>query len=513
MAKKKVPIHSSTSSNDNKRRNTKIKYNGDSIKDALLEETITIDEPSMLDMISNPLVLIDSRTIVDANKPINLNKEEIYNNTKKVGILIKYSDLEDLGNYYRYKEFAKYEEVYKIEPSTSDAFIGQNLMDCLGTGFAITKRHILTPLHVIEASNINPNALNEYCIIFDYNKSINNENNIFKKSNVFLLEKIIIKPDFLTKNELNDICIIRTKEEIPYERICQINYDEIDLYHNENYYSLGYPLGLPLKISYNEDNTYIDGNPYYYRTFLDSFQKNSGSPVFKDKPYGLIGMVIQSGFGYDFIDDPLHIGYKKQVVYDSKVLGLENGTKVLKIKNIIDRIIYLINLPEHAQPEEIDFILLNSFTNNKINTLMENLTETTPTIAANILQDWEFIKKSNGKTLTIEARFTFNKTIDLKNQTPYLYDLVVDPKTGVVINKTLSTIKPTVLKNDVIIAITPKLVNDVGLGHNDTDLYEITYSLELYEGSNSIFEMHFYSYKKPGQPHTDGDVIKIKKPA
>lgn len=61
----------------------------------------------------------------------------------------------------------------------------------------------------------------------------------------------------------------------------------------QNVFMLGHPNGLPLKIAdrgrVTEKN---EANPAYFRASLDSFDRNSGSPVFsRKKPYKVVGLL------------------------------------------------------------------------------------------------------------------------------------------------------------------------------------------------------------------------------
>jgi V8-like Glu-specific endopeptidase len=55
-------------------------------------------------------------------------------------------------------------------------------------------------------------------------------------------------------------------------------------------YTLGYPCGLPLKIAANA--TILDVADGVFRTDLDTFVGNSGSPVFDAASHALVGMVV-----------------------------------------------------------------------------------------------------------------------------------------------------------------------------------------------------------------------------
>ncbi len=68
-------------------------------------------------------------------------------------------------------------------------------------------------------------------------------------------------------------------------------------------YTLGHPCGLPLKLA--DSATVLNLQDGVFRTDLDTFAGNSGSPVFDAENHALIGMVIQGQAGKgDFVPAP-----------------------------------------------------------------------------------------------------------------------------------------------------------------------------------------------------------------
>ena len=64
-------------------------------------------------------------------------------------------------------------------------------------------------------------------------------------------------------------------------------------------YSIGYPNGLPIKVALNASITENE-NYFYYYTSLDSFQGNSGSPVFNFYTNKVIGVLVSGEIDYRF---------------------------------------------------------------------------------------------------------------------------------------------------------------------------------------------------------------------
>lgn len=300
----------------------------------------------------------------------SLNIENITNfsnppfeHNKSVGFLIHKKYITPCEDYYYFNDLKKYENRFNVSPNRKDdSFVGEWSFDCIGTGIVITSRHILTPLHVVKSTIIDDLTLSNYVFIIDCQIDEVNKNKILGDK-IIKLEKIILKPNFLNKNEINDICIIRTSEEINKDRIAKICLNDFKKFEYKNLYALGYPLGLAMKKSIGKRTFHTKSDENFFYAFLNTYEKNSGSPVFMDKKKGFVGLILEAGFGEDFIEDEENKGFKKKLRYSIAKNDFEGGTKVLKIEKIINRISQLINNPLHSNLSKLDNYLINLFTN------------------------------------------------------------------------------------------------------------------------------------------------------
>jgi len=422
-----------------------------------------------------------------------------YNHYKTVGFFIHKMFLTEFDTHYEFNDLQLYQTRYNLYPNRiDDPFFGEKCFDCIGTGVAITKRHILTPLHVIRGFIVNEETLHDYVFIMGCQINEVNKNRILK-SQVFELEKIVFKPDFMNKSDINDICIIRVLKEIEEDHIVTLDPQNLELLENDDYYSLGYPLGLAMKQSYNENHFFGGYYENCFRTFLDAYEKNSGSPVFRHKEAGLVGIVIEAGFGEDFVEDESHPGYLKKAIFSSEEIGIENGTKVLKIERIIERISQLITDPKHAQADELDYSLLKLFYNPKPLIMTSKLN-------AGIVRNFEILKKKNSNSKRLfEIKIEIDSSLPLKTLNVELFDVELDE------NDNEASRMPaieTIKINNQAISI---LINKIK--HNPIkDLYSFTKALTISENGIIVFDAYIFSYKINTKPGTQGDVIKIKTP-
>lgn len=480
-----------TKSTKDHRHPTKVRFDNESARNVL--HVNTIDKRNIL---NNGMSYI-THTIDSDSVDNNINLQ--FSHYKSVGFLIHKDFLTEFATHYEFNDLKNYEERYNIYPKRrDDPFIGEKCFDCIGSGVAITPRHILTPLHVIRASINDDNTLKKFLFVMQCTIDEINSNKI-TKDNVYDLEKIVLKPNFINKSDINDICILRTVREINLENVVKLNFDDLELIENENYNSLGHPLGLAMKNSYNE-NQFFGG--YYencFRTFLDAYEKNSGSPVFKHKEVGFVGIVIEAGFGEDFIKDEINSGYMKKAVYNSTEIGIENGTKVLKIGIIIQRISQLITIPEHADPSELDNTLLNLFLNPKLDAMKINAKE-------GVVRNFEILKKkdSNSKR-QFEVNFEIDKNTDLTTLKAELFDIELDENDNE--SSRVVAKEPISIKNQTISILIDKIK-----GKPISDLYRFIKAITLSSNGTIVFDAYLISYKINTKPSTQGDIIKIKTP-
>lgn len=154
------------------------------------------------------------------------------------------------------------------------------------TGFLIGKDVFVSAGHCFRSKNDCQNKL----IVF--NITANNEvTNGFKinNNNVFKCVKIISQA-YDSTNTMMDYSVVRLdrKADLPVLKVR--TKDKIG--DDENVFMIGHPLGLPL--IYSRDASVDDNsNDVYFKTTLNSFHGNSGSPVFNAKTHLVEGIMVR----------------------------------------------------------------------------------------------------------------------------------------------------------------------------------------------------------------------------
>ena len=209
--------------------------------------------------------------------------------------------------------------------------------------------------------------------------------------------------------------------------------------------------------------------------------------------------MVEAGFGEDFIEDEINKGFMKKAIYNSREIGIENGTKVLKIGRIIQRISQLITNSSHAEPSELDNTLLNLFLNPKLNTMKINAKE-------GVVRHFEILKKKDSnRKRQFEVNFEIDSTVSLQNLKVELFDVELDEND----NETSRTLAiETVNINSQNISI---LIDKIK-GKPISELYRFLKAITLSENGVIVFDAYIISYKINTKPSTQGDVIKIKTP-
>lgn len=184
-----------------------------------------------------------------------------------------------------------------------------------GTAFVVGENKIMTASHVLQS------PLKDYAVIFGYrvlNTFGTSESSISADDVYFLSEIIKNDPDL-------DITIFKTDR--PIKRPILASEKSSLLKKGNEIYMLGYPMGLPQKIAINA--TISDESNYqFFYTTLDSFQGNSGSPVFNLKTHKLIGILVSGMIDYELRGDC----YKSVVCRQPYCLG----EKVIRIELVLD---------------------------------------------------------------------------------------------------------------------------------------------------------------------------------
>lgn len=224
-------------------------------------------------------------------EPLQLNEDigwqkDIHTITESVGILVDIEKLNQISKTsYQLDISHKLGEVYKLCPD--EAFFNQASLG-VGTAFIYDKKIMLTALHVLER------PLQKYVVVFGY--KIINPNGLVS---VFIDKDDIYYPQkVLKKNTELDVVAFSVDRNfnrpvLEWENSKTIKKEESEIY------MLGYPSGLPLKLALNA-SILENNHPFYFYTTLDSFQGNSGSPVFNFYTNKVIGVLVSGEVDYKF---------------------------------------------------------------------------------------------------------------------------------------------------------------------------------------------------------------------
>lgn len=211
-------------------------------------------------------------------------QKRIFNTSISVGMIIEKEKINQISNeYFQIDIQNKLGTNYNLCESVP--FKDQPAVGT-GTAFLIEDNKLISANHVFERN------IDNYVIVFNF-EMINKKtvNNIIHKSNIFSLNNILFK------NEELDIVIFDTKEQIEKQSLSLQKSKDLKNYHRV--YSIGYPSGLPKKISVNAE-ILENNNPLFFYTSLDAFQGNSGSPVFDFETNKVIGVLVSGAKDYLF---------------------------------------------------------------------------------------------------------------------------------------------------------------------------------------------------------------------
>lgn len=91
------------------------------------------------------------------------------------------------------------------------------------------------------------------------------------------------------KEDNIDFALIEIDRPVPANRI--LEFDEEPLTNRSNLYIIGYPLGLPVK--YTDGAKVLKNDANWFTASLDSYEGNSGSPVFSAVNDKVVGILIK----------------------------------------------------------------------------------------------------------------------------------------------------------------------------------------------------------------------------
>lgn len=280
----------------------------------LMAENVDPREVEVVDRLLGPSQY-DSRI-----EPLQLNEDidwqkRIHTVTESVGIIVEIEKINSISKTsYQLDISQKLGEVYKLCPD--EAFFNQPTLG-VGTAFIYDKKSMLTALHVLER------PLKKYAVIFGY--KIINPNGIV---HIFIDKDDIYYPQKILKKN-TELDVVEFTVDRNFNRpVLEWEHSKKNKKEESEIYMLGYPNGLPLKLALNA--SIIENNhPLYFYTSLDSFQGNSGSPVFNFFTNKVIGILVSGEIDYKFNGN---CNYSSLCKYPYC-----KGEKVVRIEEVINQ--------------------------------------------------------------------------------------------------------------------------------------------------------------------------------
>lgn len=224
-------------------------------------------------------------------EPLNLDntigwQQQILKVTNAVGMIIERESITQYTkDVYQIDDQQTLGKRYNLCPN--EAFYSQPVVG-LGTAWLYDTNKMITASHVLEGD------IENYVVIFGY--QILNANGLIDvfipSSRIYTIQKIIRKDLEL---DLVAFELDRPTLETPlaWENPPTNSGNATEIY------MVGYPTGLPLKIAVNA-SIKENNHPNYFYTSLDSFQGNSGSPVFNFFTHKVIGVLVSGEIDYKF---------------------------------------------------------------------------------------------------------------------------------------------------------------------------------------------------------------------
>lgn len=212
---------------------------------------------------------------------------KILNNSQSVAMIIEKENISQLAR-----------ETYVLDTSKTlgnlyglcadEAFYNQPVAG-IGTAFIISNNTMLTANHVFER------PITDYVVVFGYKVLIAKTG----VTDYYFDKRDIYFPKSIEKQNL-EMDIVEFKVDRNFEMPILEWEDSSELLKKDSeIYMIGHPTGLPLKVALNAAVEDISHSNYYY-TSLDSFQGNSGSPVFNFYTNKVIGILVSGEIDFKF---------------------------------------------------------------------------------------------------------------------------------------------------------------------------------------------------------------------
>ncbi len=176
------------------------------------------------------------------------------------------------------------------------------------TGFLIAEDLLASAGHCFSSDLDCSNKV----IVFDvFQKNEVKKGYRISNKNIYECKEVVSR--VLDSENSIDYVVIRLKRKVADRPILKLRTAGL-ISSNEKVFMIGHPLGLPLVVS-TTANIVESDNDHFFKATLDSFEGNSGSPVFNSKTFEVEGILVRGE--EDFFKD-LSLQCSRDQVYGQK---------------------------------------------------------------------------------------------------------------------------------------------------------------------------------------------------
>jgi V8-like Glu-specific endopeptidase len=156
----------------------------------------------------------------------------------------------------------------------SDSRFAKQQLNASCSGVMLNEDTVVTAAHCVSPNKDDWFYFKNYNIVLDYKNTSSQNITTVPKSSVYSISKILAYE--FDHNKMTDLAILKLsiKTKRPGVKV-SFNYALHD-----RVFVLGYPLGIPMKLSNDSVITEVKDNIHSFRHELDTFSVNSGSPIF-----------------------------------------------------------------------------------------------------------------------------------------------------------------------------------------------------------------------------------------